>query len=116
MSATPTTAQRVTTTLVHSSVRSADAARNEWVSKASCRVIDPDKLFEPGAAQRRAASICRHCPVMLECAADALDNRIEFGVWGGMTERERRALLKRHPEIMSWAAFFADQRKRRSTG
>jgi WhiB family redox-sensing transcriptional regulator len=49
--------------------------------------------------------------VIAECAADALDNREEFGVWGGMTERQRRVLLKRHPEVVSWAEFFAAQRK-----
>jgi WhiB family redox-sensing transcriptional regulator len=38
--------------------------------------------------------------------ADALDNRIEFGVWGGMTERERRALLRRHPHVGSWKRTF----------
>jgi WhiB family redox-sensing transcriptional regulator len=53
---------------------------------------------------------------MLECGADALDNRVEFGVWGGMTERQRRALLKQHPEVVSWAEFFATQRKHRSAG
>ena len=37
--------------------------------------------------------ICRHCPVILECGADALDNRVEFGVWGGMTERERQTFV-----------------------
>jgi WhiB family redox-sensing transcriptional regulator len=60
--------------------------------------------------------ICRRCPVILECAADALDNHVEFGVWGGMTERQRRALLKQHPEVVSWADFFAAQRKHRSAG
>jgi WhiB family redox-sensing transcriptional regulator len=35
-----------------------------------------------------------------------LDNRIEFGVWGGMTERERRALLRRHPQVASWKKTF----------
>ena len=39
------------------------------------------------------------CVVRTECLADALDNRVEFGVWGGMTERERRALLKRRPNV-----------------
>jgi WhiB family transcriptional regulator, redox-sensing transcriptional regulator len=53
---------------------------------------------------------------MLECGADALDNRVEFGVWGGMTERQRRALLKQHPEVVSWAEFFSLQRKHRSVG
>ena len=52
--------------------------------------------------------------MILECGADALDNRVEFGVWGGMTERQRRALLKQHPEVVSWADFFAAQRKHRS--
>jgi WhiB family redox-sensing transcriptional regulator len=42
----------------------------------------------------------------MECLADALDNRIEFGVWGGMTERERRALLRRHPSVTSWRRSF----------
>ena len=47
--------------------------------------------------------------IALMCLAEALDNRIEWGVWGGMTERERRALLKRHPEVDSWAEYLADQ-------
>ena len=89
-------------------------ARIAWVSQARCRQADPDELFVRGAAQRKAAVICRHCPVILECGADALDNRVEFGVWGGMTERQRRALLKQHPEVSSWADFFAAQRKHRS--
>ena len=38
--------------------------RQEWVSQARCRDIDPDELFVRGAAQRKAASICRHCPVL----------------------------------------------------
>jgi len=52
--------------------------------------------------------------VILECGADVLDNRVEFGVWGGMTERQRRALLKQHPEVESWWDFFAAQRKQRN--
>ncbi|MBN3510933.1 WhiB family transcriptional regulator [Mycolicibacterium septicum] len=94
--------------LVH---RGEGEARIAWVSQARCRQADPDELFVRGAAQRKAAVICRHCPVILECGADALDNRVEFGVWGGMTERQRRALLKQHPEVISWSEFFAAQRK-----
>lgn len=89
-------------------------SRIAWVSRARCRQADPDELFVRGAAQRKAAVICRHCPVILECGADALDNRVEFGVWGGMTERQRRALLKQHPDVVSWADFFAAQRKQRN--
>ncbi len=95
---------------------SADEARLEWVSQARCRSVNPDELFVRGAAQRKAATICRHCPVQLECGADALDNRVEFGVWGGMTERQRRALLRQHPEVTSWSTFFASQRRRKQVG
>lgn len=85
-------------------------ARIAWVTKARCREVDPDQLFVRGAAQRKAATICRHCPVLMQCGADALDNRVEFGVWGGMTERQRRALLKQHPDVDSWSEFFEDRR------
>ena len=78
----------------------------DWASRGACRTADPDTLFVQGAAQNRAKLICRGCPVRTECLADALDNRIEFGVWGGMTERERRALLRRHPHVASWRKMF----------
>ena len=113
-----TTAPRVTSAPRRSAHRPVHAvvaeARTTWVSKARCRATDPDELFVRGAAQRKAAVICRHCPVIRECGADALDNRVEFGVWGGMTERQRRALLKQHPDVVSWADFFTTQRKHRS--
>jgi WhiB family transcriptional regulator, redox-sensing transcriptional regulator len=83
-----------------------------WASQALCRTIDPETLFVRGAAQRQAAVVCRHCPVMPECGAEALDNRVEFGIWGGMTERQRRALLLRHPEVVSWSEFLSRQRNR----
>jgi WhiB family redox-sensing transcriptional regulator len=89
-------------------------ARIRWVSKALCRTTDPDEFFVRGAAQRQATVICRHCPVVAECLADALDNQMEFGVWGGMTERQRRALVKRNPNVDSWSKFFASQRKHRN--
>ncbi len=60
-----------------------------------------------GAAQHKAKAICMGCPVRFDCLADALDSRTEFGVWGGMTERERRTLLRRRPDIKSWRAFFS---------
>lgn len=78
----------------------------DWPSQAACRGTDPDELFAQGAAQNRAKTVCFGCPVRTECLADALDNRIEFGVWGGMTERERRALLRRRPNVRSWRALL----------
>jgi WhiB family redox-sensing transcriptional regulator len=78
----------------------------DWPSQAACRTGDPDALFVQGAEQNVAKRICRGCPVRYECLADALDNRIEFGVWGGMTERERRALLRRFPNVTNWRRRF----------
>jgi WhiB family redox-sensing transcriptional regulator len=74
----------------------------DWTARASCRDTDPDELFVQGAAQNRAKTRCFGCLVRTECLADALDNHVEFGVWGGMTERERRALLRRRPDVTSW--------------
>ncbi|NED99231.1 WhiB family transcriptional regulator [Phytoactinopolyspora halotolerans] len=79
---------------------------NDWMSQAACRSAEPDELFVPGAAQNRAKAVCFGCPVRTECLADALDNRTEFGIWGGMTERERRALLRRRPNVTSWKALL----------
>jgi WhiB family redox-sensing transcriptional regulator len=82
----------------------------DWTARAACKGTDPDELFVQGAAQNRAKLICRGCPVRTECLADALDNRIEFGVWGGMTERERRALLRRRPDVRSWRDLLEQAR------
>jgi WhiB family transcriptional regulator, redox-sensing transcriptional regulator len=82
----------------------------DWTSRAACKDTDPDELFVQGAAQNRAKLVCRGCAVRTECLADALDNRIEFGVWGGMTERERRALLRRRPDVTSWRDLLENAR------
>jgi WhiB family redox-sensing transcriptional regulator len=76
----------------------------------SCRTADPDELFVEGAAQNRAKAVCAGCPVLTECLAEALDHRIEHGVWGGMTDRERRALLRRRPTVMSWRGLLSQAR------
>lgn len=81
-------------------------ADKSWTAQAACATEEPDDLFVQGAAQRTAREICFSCSVRTECLADALDNRIQFGVWGGMTERERRALLRRSPEVDSWSEMF----------
>ncbi len=74
---------------------------SEWTLQAKCREM-ADALFPEGKDQKRARSVCFGCPVRSECLAEALDNRIEWGVWGGMTERERRHLLRTRPDIESW--------------
>ncbi|OUZ10093.1 WhiB family transcriptional regulator [Aeromicrobium sp. PE09-221] len=73
----------------------------QWAQEAACRGR-PDDLFVQGAEQNRAKQLCNACEVKAECLAEALDHRIEWGVWGGMTERERRALLRRRPHVTRW--------------
>src|SRR5699024_272926 len=80
----------------------------EWTLRALCAQRSPDALFVRGAAQQQARASCFACPVRLECLVDALDNRIQYGVWGGMTERERRALLRRAPSVESWRSTLED--------
>lgn len=74
----------------------------DWTAYGRCNREEPDALFVSGAAQRQARILCSECPVRIECLVDALDHRVPFGVWGGMTERERRALLRTRPDVESW--------------
>jgi WhiB family redox-sensing transcriptional regulator len=87
-----------------------------WASRARCRGTQPDELFVQGAAQNRAKQLCQGCPVRTECLADALDHRVEFGVWGGLTERERRALLRRRPNVTSWRNLLETARDEHASG
>jgi len=81
-----------------------------WAQLGACTKGEPEALFVRGAAQQAAKQVCTGCPVIVECLADSLDNHTEFGVWGGMTERQRRALLKRRPDVTSWRALFQADR------
>lgn len=92
-------------------IRSAPLTPSTWAREAACRNSDPDALFVQGAAQNRAKRVCGGCSVRTQCLADALDNKVEFGVWGGMTERERRALLRRRPDVESWQVLLTDARR-----
>ncbi|MFJ2651590.1 WhiB family transcriptional regulator [Streptomyces sp. NPDC087420] len=75
--------------------------------RAACRTAGPDELFVEGAARNRAKTVCGGCPARTECLAYALDQRVEHGVWGGMTDRERRALLRCRPTVTSWRSLLA---------
>jgi WhiB family transcriptional regulator, redox-sensing transcriptional regulator len=85
--------------------------RVNWRAAARCRTADAEGLFVKGARQREARDFCRTCPVRTECLAHALDHQVEFGVWGGMTERQRRALLRARPEVRSWAELLSAARR-----
>jgi WhiB family redox-sensing transcriptional regulator len=81
-----------------------------WTLEAKCSGMG-DALFPEPAEQKRIRQICTDCPVRMECLAEALDERIEWGVWGGLTERERRSLLRRRPNVSSWRTLLLDTRQ-----
>ena len=67
-----------------------------WMAEGNCRLYPPAVFFpSDGVGVDRARKICRDCPVSSRCLEYALDERIEHGVWGGCSERERRRILKR---------------------
>ena len=62
-----------------------------WQMQANCMGVDPDLFFpERGASTREAKEVCRGCVVREDCLEFALANGEKFGIWGGMSERERR--------------------------
>src|SRR5579875_853054 len=66
-----------------------------WQAQANCMGVDPDLFFpERGASTREAKEVCRGCVVREDCLEYALANGEKFGIWGGMSERERRRLRR----------------------
>lgn len=66
-----------------------------WQDFANCKGADPDLFFpERGASTRTAKSICRECSVRAECLEFAIVSSEKFGIWGGLSERERRKIRK----------------------
>ena len=67
----------------------------EWQDRALCAQTDPEAFFpEKGGSTREAKKICLSCEVRVECLEYALENDERFGIWGGLSERERRRLKK----------------------
>ena len=74
----------------------------DWQYEGACRDLDSSMFFYPegerGNARRRRAStakaVCATCPVIEECRSHALASREPYGIWGGMTEEERRSYLQ----------------------
>ncbi|MFK7918693.1 MAG: WhiB family transcriptional regulator [Ilumatobacter sp.] len=66
-----------------------------WMADGNCRLHPPATFFpSDGVGVDKARKICRDCPVMGRCLEYALEERIDHGVWGGCSERERRRILK----------------------
>ncbi|MFJ3213833.1 WhiB family transcriptional regulator [Streptomyces flaveolus] len=72
-----------------------------WRARAACRTEDPDLFFPVGNTGpalyqiEEAKAVCRRCPVMERCLQWALDSGQEHGVWGGLSEDDRRRLKRR---------------------
>jgi WhiB family redox-sensing transcriptional regulator len=67
-----------------------------WQTESLCAQTDPEAFFpEKGGSTRDAKKICGSCEVKAECLEYALQNDERFGIWGGLSERERRKLRKR---------------------
>jgi WhiB family transcriptional regulator, redox-sensing transcriptional regulator len=72
-----------------------DEENLSWQERALCAQTDPDSFFpEKGGSTREAKRVCASCEVRAECLGYALDNDERFGIWGGLSERERRRLKR----------------------
>ncbi|GAB3048193.1 WhiB family transcriptional regulator [Sediminivirga luteola] len=68
----------------------------DWQDEALCAQTDPEAFFpEKGGSTREAKQVCNSCEVKAQCLEYALANDERFGIWGGLSERERRKLKKR---------------------
>jgi WhiB family redox-sensing transcriptional regulator len=75
--------------------RAASRGERRWQENANCLGVDPDLFFpERGASTREAKSVCRGCEVRVECLEYALAHGEKFGIWGGLSERERRRVRR----------------------
>lgn len=78
-----------------------------WYENGNCLGVDPDLFFpERGASTREAKEVCRSCEVSRDCLEFALQNGEKFGIWGGMSERERRRI--RRQRNMAARAFESE--------
>lgn len=74
----------------------ADEGVLAWQERALCAQTDPEAFFpEKGGSTREAKQVCLACEVRAECLEYALANDERFGIWGGLSERERRKLKRR---------------------
>jgi len=72
-----------------------NGGRQDWQSRANCMGVDPELFFpERGSSTREAKEVCRGCVVKSECLEFAIANGEKFGIWGGMSERERRRVRR----------------------
>jgi WhiB family transcriptional regulator, redox-sensing transcriptional regulator len=77
------------------SILTNDSEDGGWQERALCAQTDPESFFpEKGGSTREAKKVCLTCEVRQDCLEYALLNDERFGIWGGLSERERRKLKK----------------------
>jgi WhiB family redox-sensing transcriptional regulator len=78
-----------------SAKRTGGVMGTEWVTEGKCRDMDSAIFFpSDGIGVQIARRICEDCPVKVPCLEYALADRVDHGVWGGTSERERRRILR----------------------
>jgi WhiB family redox-sensing transcriptional regulator len=78
------------------------AGDESWRLDGLCAETDPEAFFpEKGGSTRDAKRVCAGCPVRSECLEYALGNDERFGIWGGLSERERRRVRLQRRGILS---------------
>lgn len=83
------------------------AALRGWRAEANCAGVDPDLFYpERGGSKalqarqiEQAKQVCAGCSVRMQCLVDALEGQEAFGIWGGLSERERREFQTRLPRV-----------------
>jgi len=82
-----------------------DGDAQGWQLQANCLGVDPDLFFpERGASTKEAKAVCRGCVVREDCLEYALANGEKFGIWGGLSERERRKIRRQRALARAAAA------------
>jgi WhiB family redox-sensing transcriptional regulator len=82
----------------------------DWQAEAACHGVDPEVFFPSsslglvGLQVERAKEVCQACPVTRECLDLSLAAGHEIGVWGGLSEHERRSLSRRSVRRVTWVA------------
>jgi len=85
-----------------------EPVESSWQDYANCLGVDPDLFFpERGASTREAKEVCRGCVVREDCLEYALANGEKFGIWGGMSERERRRIRRQRALARAAAAGWS---------
>ncbi len=73
----------------------ADEGSEGWRERALCAQTDPEAFYpDKGGSARQAKKVCSDCPVTAQCLQWALDKGEHWGIWGGLSERERRHLRR----------------------